>query len=63
MAGVEYTLRYDAGESTDGLFGGNSNWRGPIWMPLNYLLIEALQRFDHYLGETSRSSARPGRAR
>ena len=51
VAGVPYTLRYDPGESTEGVFGGNSNWRGPIWMPLNYLLIEALQRFDHYLGE------------
>jgi hypothetical protein len=51
VAGVEYTLSYDPGESTAGVFGGNSNWRGPIWMPLNYLLIEALQRFDHYLGE------------
>ena len=51
VAGVEYTLDYEPGESTAGVFGGNSNWRGPIWMPLNYLLIEALQRFDHYLGE------------
>jgi hypothetical protein len=50
VAGVERTLDYEPGESTTGLFGGNSNWRGPIWMPLNYLLIEALQRFDHYLG-------------
>ncbi len=51
VGGVAYTLDYEPGESTAGLFGGNSNWRGPIWMPLNYLLIEALQRFDHYLGE------------
>ncbi len=50
VAGVEYSLEYEPGESTKGLFGGNSNWRGPIWMPLNYLLIEALQRFDYYLG-------------
>jgi hypothetical protein len=33
------------------LFGGNSNWRGPVWFPLNYLLIESLQKFDHYYGE------------
>jgi hypothetical protein len=50
LAGGDYTLDYEPGESTAGLFGGNSNWRGPIWMPLNYLLIEALQRFDYYLG-------------
>jgi hypothetical protein len=37
--------------STTGLFGGNSNWRGPIWMPCNYLLIESLQKFHHYYGD------------
>jgi hypothetical protein len=42
------TVRYQPGESDSGLFGGNSNWRGPIWMPVNYLLIESLQRFHHY---------------
>ncbi len=51
VAGVEYTLDYEPGPSMAGTFGGNSNWRGPVWMPLNYLLIEALQRFDRYLGE------------
>jgi hypothetical protein len=54
VAGVEHTLSYEPGESTTRLFGGNSNWRGPIWLPLNFLLIEALQRFDHYLGEDFR---------
>jgi hypothetical protein len=44
-------IEYVPGESNSGLFGGNSNWRGPIWFPLNYLLVEALQKFDHYLGE------------
>ncbi len=48
--GVEYRVDYEPAESTTGLFGGNSNWRGPIWFPINYLLIEALQRFDYYLG-------------
>jgi len=48
--GVEYRVDYDPAESTTGLFGGNSNWRGPIWFPINYLLIEALQKFDYYLG-------------
>ncbi|HEY3620025.1 MAG TPA: glucosidase, partial [Candidatus Sulfotelmatobacter sp.] len=49
--GTEHCVSYEAGESTTGLFGGNSNWRGPIWFPLNYLLIESLQRFHHYLGD------------
>ena len=48
--GVEYRLDYEPAESTTGLFGGNSNWRGPVWFPINYLLIEALQKFDYYLG-------------
>jgi len=42
---------YEPAESTQGLFGGNSNWRGPIWFPVNYLLIESLQKFHHYYGE------------
>ena len=42
---------YEPGESTSGLFGGNSNWRGPVWFPLNYLLVEALQKYHHYYGE------------
>jgi Glycosyl hydrolase family 63 C-terminal domain len=50
--GAEYRLAYEPGESTSAVFGGNSNWRGPIWMPVNYLLIEALQRFDAYLGDS-----------
>ena len=46
-----YEVRYEPGESTTGLFGGNSNWRGPIWFPINFLLIEALQKFHHYYGD------------
>ncbi len=42
---------YEPAESTSGLFGGNSNWRGPIWFPINYLLVEALQRFHYYYGD------------
>jgi hypothetical protein len=42
---------YEPGESTSGLFGGNSNWRGPIWFPMNFLLIGALERFHHYYGD------------
>ncbi|MGH7787775.1 MAG: MGH1-like glycoside hydrolase domain-containing protein, partial [Candidatus Binatia bacterium] len=47
----EYSVCYEPAESTSGLFGGNSNWRGPIWVPMNYLLIEALQKFHHYYGD------------
>jgi hypothetical protein len=50
--GMEYTVAYDPADSTSGLFGGNSNWRGPIWFPVNYLIIEALQRFHRYYGST-----------
>ncbi len=50
LGGKTHTITYQPGESTDGSFGGNSNWRGPVWWPINYLLIEALQRFHHYLG-------------
>ncbi|NJN00977.1 MAG: glucosidase [Leptolyngbyaceae cyanobacterium RM1_1_2] len=49
--GSEYRVSYEPAESTTGLFGGNSNWRGPIWFPVNYLLIEALWRFYHYFGD------------
>ena len=49
--GVEHVVRYSPAESATELFGGNSNWRGPIWMPVNYLLIESLQRFHYYYGE------------
>ena len=49
--GTTYTVRYEPGESRTGLFGGNSNWRGPVWFPVNYLLIEALQRFHHYYSD------------
>ena len=44
-------VTYEPAESSTGVFGGNSNWRGPIWFPVNYLLIEALQKFHHYYGE------------
>jgi hypothetical protein len=49
--GQSFTVEYQPGESTSGLFGGNSNWRGPIWMPVNYLIIESLQKFHHYYGD------------
>jgi Glycosyl hydrolase family 63 C-terminal domain len=50
--GDEHRLDYTPGESTTGLFGGNSNWRGPIWLPLNVLLVEALERYHHFYGNT-----------
>jgi hypothetical protein len=49
--GSSMTVQYQPGESTSGLFGGNSNWRGPIWFPVNYLIIESLQKFHHYYGD------------
>jgi hypothetical protein len=49
--GQRYTVEYWPGESYSGLFGGNSNWRGPIWLPVNYLLVESLQQFHHYYGD------------
>jgi len=49
--GREHRVDYEPGESTTGLFGGNSNWRGPIWFPVNFLLVESLQKFHHYLGD------------
>jgi len=48
--GMEHRVGYEPGESSTGVFGGNSNWRGPIWFPVNYLLVESLQKFDHYFG-------------
>jgi hypothetical protein len=50
-AGHCFSIRYEPGDSTSEVFGGNSNWRGPIWMPMNFLIIESLQRFHSYYGE------------
>lgn len=54
IAGESYGVRYEPAESTTGLFGGNSNWRGPIWFPVNFLLIESLQKYNHYFGDEFR---------
>ena len=51
IGGRESVVDYEPGESTTSLFGGNSNWRGPIWFPVNFLIIEALQRYHHYYGD------------
>jgi hypothetical protein len=50
--GMEWKVSYVPGESDTGLFGGNSNWRGPIWFPVNYLVVEALERYHHFYGDT-----------
>jgi hypothetical protein len=52
MMGTSQSVEYQPAESTNGLFGGNSNWRGPVWFPVNYLLIESLQKFHYYLGDS-----------
>ena len=49
--GIEHRVDYEPAESSTGLFGGNSNWRGPIWFPMNFLLVESLQRFDYFFGD------------
>jgi hypothetical protein len=58
--GHEWSVDYEPAESTSGLFGGNSNWRGPIWYPMNFLLIEALQKFHYYYGSTLKVEAPTG---
>jgi len=50
--GEEYSVNYVPGESTTAMFGGNSNWRGPVWVPINYLLIEALEKYHHFYSDT-----------
>ncbi len=51
LDGVVDSIDYEPAESTTAMFGGNSNWRGPVWFPMNYLLIEALQRYDYFYGQ------------
>jgi hypothetical protein len=51
VGGMVHRVDYDPAESTSGMFGGNSNWRGPVWFPVNFLLIESLQKFHHYYGD------------
>ncbi|HEV8266853.1 MAG TPA: glucosidase, partial [Thermoanaerobaculia bacterium] len=52
VEGTEHRVDYEPAESSTGLFGGNSNWRGPIWFPVNYLIIESLQKFHYFHGES-----------
>ncbi|MGZ5188692.1 MAG: MGH1-like glycoside hydrolase domain-containing protein, partial [Kaistella sp.] len=50
--GQHFTVKYTPAESDSRMFGGNSNWRGPIWFPINFLIVESLQRFHYYYGES-----------
>jgi len=52
LGGIEHRVDYEPAESSSGLFGGNSNWRGPVWFPVNYLLVESLQKFHYFYGNT-----------
>lgn len=50
--GITYSIRYDPGDSTSDLFGGNSNWRGPVWMPINYLIIQSIRKYGEFYGDS-----------
>lgn len=52
--GTSYSVDYEPGEGRTAMFGGNSNWRGPVWMPINYMIIQALKTYDHFYGESFR---------
>ena len=52
LSGEEHIIQYDPADSTSGLFGGNSNWRGPVWIPINYLFIRSLQKYGEFYGDT-----------
>jgi hypothetical protein len=61
--GIVHRVDYEPAESRTGLFGGNSNWRGPVWFPVNYLVIESLQRLHHYYGESFKVECPTGSGR
>jgi Glycosyl hydrolase family 63 C-terminal domain len=61
--GERFGLQYEPGESTTGLFGGNSNWRGPVWMPMNYLLINSLRTYHRYYGDKFKAECPTGSGR
>jgi hypothetical protein len=52
LDGAEYTIAYDPGDSTSDIFGGNSNWRGPVWMPINYMIIQSIRRYGTFYGDS-----------
>lgn len=51
VRGIEYKIQYEPGDSTSDFFGGNSNWRGPVWMPVNYMIIQAIRHFGEFYGD------------
>ncbi len=59
----QYKVNYVPGDSDSGLFGGNSNWRGPVWLPVNYLLVEALENYHHFYGDTLKVECPTGSGR
>jgi hypothetical protein len=63
LGGTRHRVDYEPGESSTRLFGGNSNWRGPVWFPVNYLMIEALQSYHHYYGDSFRIECPTGSGR
>ncbi|MBX3727775.1 MAG: glucosidase [Candidatus Sumerlaeia bacterium] len=62
-AGARFEIRYQPGESDSHMFGGNSNWRGPVWFPINYLIVEALERYHHFYGDALRVECPTGSGR
>jgi hypothetical protein len=52
VSGIPYTIRYDPGDSTSDMFGGNSNWRGPVWMPVNFLIIQSIKKYGEFYGDS-----------
>ncbi|MFT4155932.1 MGH1-like glycoside hydrolase domain-containing protein [Parafilimonas sp.] len=50
--GIGYTIHYDPGDSTSNMFGGNSNWRGPVWMPINFLIIQSIRKYGKFYGDS-----------
>lgn len=52
IEGTDYTIQYDPGDSTSDFYGGNSNWRGPVWMPINYLFIQSIQKYGEFYGDS-----------
>jgi len=63
MAGEYNEVRYVPGESDSSMFGGNSNWRGPVWFPINYLIVEALERYHNFYGDSFKIEAPAGSGR